>query len=533
MKQARHAVRVEHAKGIRRLLAGTVAGTLVASTVVAAGLSVPASGAIANSVGTTMSSAQGDDYSRTVSRGWGTLTSGQPYKLVGASSLFSVDGNRARINALGPGHSAGAYLATGTVATQVHSVIRIPSTTPSRLGVYYSLEMRRQSNGAAYRATLNVGRNGATALSISRGVHGSEVKLAGNLAGPKVAAGQDVTLMAAVTGTSPALVQVKAFLRGSVEPAWQLTVKDTAASRITNKGDIGILAYVSSSSVPTTLAFDTLRVWSQTTTKAPAVAPAPAEGKIIRRAAFDSEPLGQVVPAKFNAELGGNNPNPLEYDDMTIVPDSRGVGRVLRTTLKKGTIHSIPSGNNGANFFMPLPAGLDRACMQYDIKFDGAFDWSLGGKLPGLEGVAPGIAPSAPTGGHPTSEGWSGRMMWVGPDAYSWAGSTNMAVSYMYHPGQESQYGDNIQWKKPFVAGRWHTVKQCYAMNTVGKANGVLQAWMDGTAVIDRHDFVYRTDAQVHINYIVWALFRGGNTTEWAGSRDGYVDIDNVRVTES
>jgi hypothetical protein len=123
--------------------------------------------------------------------------------------------------------------------------------------------------------------------------------------------------------------------------------------------------------------------------------------------------------------------------------------------------------------------------------------------------------------------------MWLGPKAYSWAGPTNMAVSYMYHPGQAGTYGDNVRWNKPYIAGTWHTVKQCHVMNTVGRADGVLRAWMDGSLVVNDEAYTYRTSDQVHINYIAFSLFRGGNTASWAGSWDGFVDIDNVLITDS
>ena len=48
-----------------------------------------------------------------------------------------------------------------------------------------------------------------------------------------------------------------------------------------------------------------------------------------------------------------------------------------------------------------------------------------------------------------------------------------MAVSYMYHSGQadlrrQRRHGAS------FNAGTWHTVTQCYVMNTIGRSNGSL-----------------------------------------------------------
>ena len=282
---------------------------------------------------------------------------------------------------------------------------------------------------------------------------------------------------------------------------------------------MGIWDYVSASSVATTVRHDSL-----TATIVP---------QAYLSADFNAFASGRITPAAFNAAMGPTNTNTAAYDDMSAAADSRGSGKVLRTLLKAGTIHRSNGGDSGDNLFIRLPAAYDQACVQYDIRFDPNFDWSLGGKLPGLEGVAPGVAPAKPTGGNVTDVGWSGRLMWLGPKAYSWAGPTNMAVSYMYHPGQTGTYGDNIRWNKPFVAGTWHTVKQCYVMNTVGRANGVLRAWMDGQLVVNNTTFTYRVRNDVHINYIVFSLFRGGNTLAWAGSRDGYVDIDNFSVTSN
>jgi hypothetical protein len=253
--------------------------------------------------------------------------------------------------------------------------------------------------------------------------------------------------------------------------------------------------------------------------------------QVATSASFDGLPLGPVAPASFNNQVGAASKSTGAYDDMTVAADGSRSGSFLRTILRAGTIHSQPGGDNGNNLFIPLSRTYERACLQYDIRFDAGFDFSLGGKLPGLEGVAPGVRPAVPTGGGITDLGWSGRLMWLGPKAYKWAGPSNMIVSYLYHPTQAGEYGDNIRWNQPFLPGQWHTVKQCYVMNTVGQANGRLTAWLDGTRVVLDTNFVYRTRSDVAINHLVFSIFRGGNTLDWAGARDGYVDIDNLLIT--
>jgi hypothetical protein len=252
---------------------------------------------------------------------------------------------------------------------------------------------------------------------------------------------------------------------------------------------------------------------------------------VLRRATFDSLPTGRLSAANFQKELGGSNNSSYYYDDSSITSAS-GRGNVYRIKLDRGTIRDNPSGNHGVVVFAPLARQVENACIAYQIRFDSNFDWSLGGKLPGLQGTAPGVSPSVPTGGgNPGDKGWSGRMMWLTPKSYSWAGPGNMAVSYMYGPRQTSTYGDNLRWNRGFTAGRWHKVRQCYRMNDVGRANGVLRASIDGTRVLNITNYVYRQRQDVKISHLNWSVFRGGGTLDWAGSRDSYIDIDRVRIT--
>ena len=249
-------------------------------------------------------------------------------------------------------------------------------------------------------------------------------------------------------------------------------------------------------------------------------------------AKFNSLPTGRISPGNFIRSVGGDQKSTAPYDDTSVQADTRGGGKVLRTTLQANTIHSSPSGNNGIVVFPALRRKVEQACISYDIRFGRNFDWSLGGKLPGLLGVAPGVAPSLPAGGNsPGDKGWSARLMWLGPKAYSWAGPTNMAVSYMYGPAQVSRYGDNLQWRKAFKAGRWHSLRQCHQMNTPGVRNGLLQAWLDGRRVVNRTNYLYRTRSDVAINYLSWSIFRGGSDMSWAGSHTDQIDIDNLTVT--
>ena len=111
------------------------------------------------------------------------------------------------------------------------------------------------------------------------------------------------------------------------------------------------------------------------------------------------------------------------------------------------------------------------------------------------------------------------------------SGRTDLAVTYLYHPGQSGRFGDDISWGRGLVDGGWHQVRQCYTLNTVGRADGRLRAWIDGAPVLDRAGIVYRTDPKVHVTHLDWSVFRGGDTDDWESERGGDVDLDNLRVT--
>ncbi|QIK65383.1 hypothetical protein G7072_02640 [Nocardioides sp. HDW12B] len=245
----------------------------------------------------------------------------------------------------------------------------------------------------------------------------------------------------------------------------------------------------------------------------------------LRFADFDTLRAGQMSGAEFAEAIGGPVWADGAFDDSSVVDAGGKSGKVYRIDLDAGTIRDNPHGNHGIVAAVPLARQVDNACIRYRVRFGSGFDWSKGGKLPGLSGVAPGVSPTAPTGGgNPGDKGWSGRLMW---------GSGGSLSSYLYYPSQTSYYGQGFAWGTRAGDGGWHVLRQCYTMNTVGRANGVMRAWLDGQQVLSRTDMVYRLNSRVRISHIMWAVFRGGATLDWAGQRDSHIDFDRLRITTS
>ena len=207
----------------------------------------------------------------------------------------------------------------------------------------------------------------------------------------------------------------------------------------------------------------------------------------------------------------------------------------MRITMPANTIGEA----SGAIIDAKLSQPVDAASIQYDIRFDSGFDWSRGGKLPGLGGAVAGTPPSAAGGCNAGNSGaWSGRGMWITPSSYPSVTGANEWIGYLYDYNKAQACGDNETTHKAFAAGTWHTVKQYYKLNSIRSdgrpnADGVLEMWLDGKLVRDTENILYRNNTGLHINYLYWEIFRGGGDSTWASPRQGGIDFDNLVISSS
>ncbi len=310
------------------------------------------------------------------------------------------------------------------------------------------------------------------------------------------------------------------------------TPTETATPTATATATATATPTATATATPTATATATATPTATATATATPTATAAPSTRTLLSASFDNLAQGPMSASEFRGTFGGGSSTESTYTWSSIIPGATSGNNAYRLTMRAGTV----GPSNGIGQVVALPQQVDNACVSYDVRFDAQFDWSMGGKLPGLSGVAPGVSPGLPSGGgHPGDKGWSGRLMWRTPKSMptSWAsqGTPNMITQYMYSASQSDTYGDVLPWFKQSSAGQWHQIKTCYVMNAVGRSDGVLRSWFDGQLSLDRTNYVYRTREDVHIAHIMWSIFRGGSTAEWAGARDGYIDIDNVRVT--
>src|SRR5690606_20492504 len=91
----------------------------------------------------------------------------------------------------------------------------------------------------------------------------------------------------------------------------------------------------------------------------------------------------------------------LDLADMAVAtPGRSGSGKRLTHLIPAGTVRGVSGSRGGSAMIARLTdQSRDTATLSYWVRFTGVEDWDLGGKLPGLAGVAPGVSESLPAGG--------------------------------------------------------------------------------------------------------------------------------------
>jgi len=271
-----------------------------------------------------------------------------------------------------------------------------------------------------------------------------------------------------------------------------------------------------------------------TTATSPPSDPTPA-GDVLLAQDYDGLPISDPVSVATERLALGDPTVPLGSSNVarTSIVAVNGRGNVMRVTMPANTI----SEASGAIIDAKLSKSVDEASIQYDVRFDSNFDWSRGGKLPGLGGALPGTSPSVAGGCNAgSSAAWSGRGMWITPSSYSSVKGSNEWIGYMYNYDKADACGDNLRTGKALTAGTWHTVKQYYKLNSISangtpNADGVSKMWLDGVLVRDASNVLYRSNAELHVNYLYWEVFRGGGDLTWASPTKGTVDFDNLVIS--
>lgn len=155
-------------------------------------------------------------------------------------------------------------------------------------------------------------------------------------------------------------------------------------------------------------------------------------------------------------------------------------------------------------------------------------DWNptSGGKLPGIGGTYG----KGGWGGRKSDgrNGWSARGLFK----ESKNGKTPIGF-YCYHAEMKGRYGDNWLWDRDDLGflenNRWYCLEQYAKLNTIGKGDGVLRAWIDGKLAFEKTDIRMREIADMKIQNIWINLYHGGKKP---AATEDHLFIDNIVISK-
>jgi len=223
-----------------------------------------------------------------------------------------------------------------------------------------------------------------------------------------------------------------------------------------------------------------------------------------------------------------------DWNSPSWANNSLGYGKIVQENSNKYLSETFPAGsfgatNGGYQWHGKFDAGYKELYFSFRVKFsDGFGSRTLHGKLPGLSGGSSNGGGNIPTG----KDGWSARYMFHGTDINF----------YLYYPDVYKTYGDAkpIPGKKYYgkgppldpgyklKTGVWYTVTQRIVLNTPGKADGLVEGFINGKLCAVQTGIRFRDIESLQIDRIYYANFFGGSGV--APSKTEAVSFDDFVV---
>lgn len=200
-------------------------------------------------------------------------------------------------------------------------------------------------------------------------------------------------------------------------------------------------------------------------------------------------------------------------------------GQALRVTIEAGKRQAL---NTHLRLARPGIGEPDEAYFRYYLRL--ADNWDPvadGGKLPGFAGTygEAGWGLRKSDG----QNGWSTRGAFLRQTADDVAAASPLRGigSYVYHPdlrGQASVFwGWNLGPTGLLRKNRWYSIEQHVRLNTPGKSDGVLRAWIDGQLAFAREGIRFRDVDRLKIESVWMNVYHGG-TKDAVSDLSLYID---------
>jgi trimeric autotransporter adhesin len=212
-----------------------------------------------------------DDFTRTLTGGWGTSDLGGPWALTGSASSASVNGAAGVVTmaraSVGSRLNLGSLVSDDVDLRTSLSLDKLP--VGGTTGMTESVIVRGNSSGD-YRAKAQISPNGVLKAALYRlDAAGAQTVLAPlvSVAGVSYKDGDVLSIRAQAVGTSPTTLRAKVWPQGSPEPdAWTVSAQDSTAGLQTG-GSVGLMSYLNAgvTNTPIQARHDDLRVQAAST----------------------------------------------------------------------------------------------------------------------------------------------------------------------------------------------------------------------------------------------------------------------------
>ncbi len=104
---------------------------------------------------------------------------------------------------------------------------------------------------------------------------------------------------------------------------------------------------------------------------------------------------------------------------------------------------------------------------------------------------------------------------------------------YLYHPKMTGPTGDRVPLNFRCVPSTWYTLTQRVKVNDLGKTNGSVQVWIDGTRHLNLDRLHLRGEETGLIDSFLFSTFFGGGTKSWAPESDCSIQFDHFAISTS
>jgi hypothetical protein len=203
-------------------------------------------------------------------------------------------------------------------------------------------------------------------------------------------------------------------------------------------------------------------------------------------------------------------------------------GKALRVRIAAGSNAAL---NLGYKFRKETGTEPESIYLRYYLRLGDDWNQTIeGGKMPGISGTY-------------GTAGWGGRRS-DGTNGWSARGAFHRSIpmdnplagthpigTYCYHADQEGPYGNIWLWKRGYRGflrkNRWYSVEQHLRLNTPGRKDGVIRAWIDGRLAFEKTDIRFRLVDTLRIEQIWMNVYHGGKRPS---PHEQHLFIDNVVV---